>query len=322
MLSRLADSFFWLGRNVERAETVARVLDVSITRAIDLEGDARWTQRLWRGALAIGTLSEPATVTVYAPEARYAVERCVFALDNPASLLSCVTIARNNAIEARVELTTEVWEHINELYLDVQAQTPGELGQTGALPFLRRVRDRCQAIAGAIDATMLHAEGWDYLQLGRFVERAYLAVRALATIELLDDPWPEWQRLLELCCASHPFVRACPPGSGPREAIAFLLFEPAFPRSLRFCVDAIDRALHRISHGGRSFSNAAEKRAGALAATIAFSDVSDVHEEGLAAYLRRVTEGLVALVAAVEADFFARVPLALEPVAVSEPLRS
>jgi uncharacterized alpha-E superfamily protein len=323
MLSRFAESFYWLSRNVERAETVARVLDVTYTRSIDMYAGGSWAERSWRAALALGTLSDPATTRVEEPATMTVLERCAFDPANHSSIVSSLGVARTNAIGVRAELSTEVWEHINELYLDVHAQTLASVTREGTSRFLRRVRDRAQAIAGVSDATLLHVDGWNFLQLGRYFERGYLATRMLASIESMDDPWPEWQRLLEMCCASVPFARASTHRPSPRDVVAFILFNPTFPRSLHFCINEIEAALHRISDApDRSYVNDAEKQAGRLCATFNFADISDVLEEGLPAFLRRVITALEKLTSAIQTIYFPRVPTAIAPMVRSDVLIS
>jgi uncharacterized alpha-E superfamily protein len=319
MLSRFAESFYWLSRNVERAETVARVLDVTYTRSIDMYAGGSWAERSWRAALAIGTLGDPQTIVVEEPAAVTVLQRCAFDTGNSSSIASSLAIARANAIGVRAELSTEAWEHINELYLDVQAQTLGTVTRDGPSRFLRRVRDRAQAIAGVSDATLLHVDGWNFLQLGRYFERAYLATRMLATMESFDAPWPEWQRLLEMCCASVPFARASTHQPSPRDAVAFILFNPTFPRSLHFCVNEIEGALHRISGAPwRSYGNDAEKQAGRLGAAFNFADISDVVAEGLPVFLRRIIGALEALTVAIHTMYFPRIPTAIAPMMRSD----
>ncbi len=304
MLSRLAESFFWLSRNVERAETVARVLDVAFTRAIDLHSGGAWSERLWRSAAAIGTFSDVDHVRIEEPAVVWTLRRCAFDVDNPSSISSSIAIARSNAIGVRAELSTEAWEHLNDLYLDVRSQTLERMLADGPSRLLRRVRDGCQAIAGVSDATLLHVDGWNFLVLGRFVERALLAIRMIGTMESFDDPWPEWQRLLEMCCASMPFARAATQLPTSREAVAFILFNATFPRSLAFCANEIDAALHRISQTHRAYANEAEKHAGRLRNLSHFSDIGDVTNDGLHAFLGRVEDSLASLVAAIELTFY------------------
>ena len=323
MLSRFAESFYWLSRNVERAETIARVLDVTCTRTIDMYAGGSWAERSWRTALALGTLSDPQTTFVEEPAQTTVLQRCAFDTANPSSIASSLSIARANAIGVRAELSTEAWEHINELYLDVHAQTLATVTRDGPSRFLRRVRDRAQAIAGVSDATLLHVDGWNFLQLGRYFERGYLAARMLATMESMDDPWPEWQRLLEMCCASVPFARASTHQPSPRDAVAFILFDPTFPRSLHFCVNEIEAALHRISGTPfRSYGNDAEKQAGRLCAAFNFTDISDVFAEGLPVFLRRIVAALEELTFAIQTIYFPRIPTAIAPMMRSDVLIS
>ncbi len=309
MLSRLAESFFWLSRNVERAETVARVLDVTYTRSMDLYAGGAWAQRSWSTAIAIATFTEPATVRVGDRPATEALARCAFEPDNPSSIVSCIRTARANAVGLRAELSTELWEHINELYLDVRAQSAQSVAQEGPSRFLRRVRDRCQAIAGVTAATLLHEDGWNFMQLGRFLERGLLTARILGTAESLDDPWPEWQRLLEMCCASFPFARAATHLQSARDATAFIVFNPMFPRSLNFCANEIDAALHRLSQTpGRAYADPAEKRSGRLHASLSFASADDLVAEGLHPFVSRILAAFESLVGAVEDVYFPRVP--------------
>jgi uncharacterized alpha-E superfamily protein len=323
MLSRFAESFFWLSRNVERAETVARVLDVTYTRSIDMYAGGLWAERSWRTALALGTLADPSATVVEEPAAVTVLERCAFDPDNHSSIVSTLSIARANAVGVRAELSTEVWEHINELYLDVRAQTLAKVTRDGPSRFLRRVRDRAQAIAGVSDATLLHVDGWNFLQLGRYFERGYLATRMLATMESIEDPWPEWQRLLEMCCASVPFARASTHQPSPRDAVAFILFSQTFPRSLLFCVNEIKAALHRISETpAHSYSNDAEKQAGRLSAVLNFSDISDVTGEGMPEFLARILRAFEDIASAIQTMYFPRIPTAIAPMTRSDVLVS
>jgi uncharacterized alpha-E superfamily protein len=317
MLSRLAESFFWLSRNVERAETVARVLDVTYTRSMDLYAGGAWSQRSWRTAIAISTFAHPDAVTLGESAATEALERCIFDEQNPSSIVSCIATARGNAIGLRAELSTELWEHINELYLDVRAQDLASVLEEGPSRMLRRVRDRCQAIAGVTAATLLHEDGWNFMQLGRFIERGALTTRILSTAESLDDPWPEWQRLLEMCCASFPFARVARHLQSPRDAAAFIVFRATFPRSLNFCANEIHAALHRLSEtSARSYTDDAEKRAGRLCSTFNFADADDLFAEGLHPFAQRTLGTFDSLVSAIQRVYFPRTPVAAAALAV------
>ena len=123
-----------------------------------------------------------------------------------------------------------------------------------------------QAFGGMSDATMSHGEGWNFLQVGRFVERAYMTARILEALEVEHEPWHESQRLLEMCCASVPFAQSSHRAPEASDAVEFIALAPDFPRSLRFCTREIDAAIHRISGSPEAtFTNDAERRLGACA---------------------------------------------------------
>jgi uncharacterized alpha-E superfamily protein len=266
MLSRVADSLFWLGRNVERAETIARILDVNYTRAMDLysQRDGR-SEKLWRSVMYCAGFVSDAELPANGKAANDVFGFCAFDTENPTSIVSAVRIARTNALGVRAELTTEVWELINVLYLYVEEQKLRSVMREGPSKFLRRVRDRAQAFAGVSDATMSHGDGWNFIQVGRYLERAYMTARILDAIDVANEPWHESQRMLEMCCASAPFAHASDHAPGARDATAFVVLSDTFPRSLRFCTREIDEALHRLSRSPQgTFAIEAERRVGRL----------------------------------------------------------
>lgn len=311
MLSRVAESVFWLGRNVERAETVGRVLDVNYTRAMDLytRQSGRF-EGLWRSVMrCAGFVEEP----VFGPLKRIAAdcfEFCAFDLENASSILSCVRLARQNALGIRAELTTEVWEVINVLYLYVESKDLRAVLREGPTTFLRRVRDAMQAFAGISDATLTHGDVWNFLQVGRFLERAYMTARIVEALDVENEPWHESQRLLEMCCASVPFAQASHHTPEARDAIAFMALSPDFPRSLRFCVREVDAAMHRISRSPvGAFATAAERRLGRLCALLDFTAVEEIFAGGVRPFAQTLVHELEMLGVDIEEAYFPRLPV-------------
>jgi uncharacterized alpha-E superfamily protein len=313
MLSRVAESFYWLARNVERAESVARILDVNYVRAMDLYAthDGR-SERLWRSVLrCAGFMNDPASEPNLHAAAE-ALTYCAFAADNASSIRSCVRIARSNALAIRAELATEVWETVNVLYLFVESSNASSVLRAGPSRFLRRIRDATQALAGVADAVLSHGEGWNFLQVGRFLERAYMTARVLAAIEVDDEPWAESQRLLEMCCASEPFAKGSSRSPEARDAVDFVVLAADFPRSLRFCTREVDRAMHRITfapHG--TFANDAERRLGRLRARFDFTPLEELLVLGPHAFATEATIEFEELGAAIETTYFPRLPRAV-----------
>ncbi|MBD5657409.1 MAG: alpha-E domain-containing protein [Candidatus Eremiobacteraeota bacterium] len=316
VLSRVADSLYWLGRNVERAETVARVLDVNYTRAMDLysQRDGR-ADKLWRSVMrCAGFTSEPEIASGSAA-ASETFAFCAFDAQNPTSIVSSVRIARANALGIRAELTTEVWEVINVLYLYVEDRDLRSVLREGPSTFLRRIRDRMQAFAGISDATLTHGDGWNFLQVGRYIERAYMTARILEALDVENEPWHESQRLLEMCCASVPFAQSSHRTPEARDAVAFIALSQDFPRSLRFCARELDAATHRISRSSEgTFANAAERRLGRLRARLDYTTIDEILAGGVASLAGMVADEIELLSGDIENEYFPRLP-ALDGVA-------
>jgi len=310
MLSRVADSLFWLGRNVERAETIARVLDVNYTRAMDYTQRDGYAERLWRSVMQSVGFQHAPVVSPNGKAATDCLSFCAFDRDNPTSLVSSIRIARSNALGIRAELTTEVWELINVFYLYVEDLEPRVILNDGPSKFMRRVRDTMQAFTGISDATLTHGDGWNFLQVGRFLERAYLTARVLAVIDVEHEEWHESQRLLEMCCASVPFAQASLHAPEARDAIAFITLWRDSPRSLRFCTREVEAAMHRISRTSEgTFGNDAEQRLGRLRAFFDYTPIDDMLADGVHAFARRLVTEYEALSGEIQSAYFPRLPV-------------
>jgi uncharacterized alpha-E superfamily protein len=311
VLSRVAESFFWLGRNVDRAEAVARILDVSYSRAMDIyaQRDVR-AEHLWRSVMHCAGFRPDAKISTNGRAASDVFKHCAFDPENPNSIVAAVRVARANALGIRSELTMEVWEVINVLYLHVEGQNVRSVMREGPSKFLRRVRDWMQAFGGMSDATMTHGEGWNFLQVGRFLERAYMTARVLEALEVENEPWAESQRLLEMCCASVPFVQATDRAPEAGDAVAFIALSQDFPRSLRFCAREIDAAMHRLSRSPTAtFENAAERRLGRLCALFDYTSIEEILAGGVQTFASNVGHELELLSNDIEDAYFPRIPV-------------
>ena len=305
MLSRVAESLYWMARNVERAEDLARLIDTTAMRSVDHAGDA--TER-WSSVYRIAGIVPPEPPALLTRST--AIEDIVFGMESRLSVAACVRIARQNAVGVRAELTTEVWECVNGLYLFVEAHSPRAVGPDGASTFLRSIRDTAQAFGGLCDATLAHDDAWEFLRLGRSLERARMTARVLAEIEPDDGPHV-WQLVLEACCASAPFARAQRQSSDPAEALAFLALSANFPRSLRFCVREVDTALHSLSGAPTgTFADGAERISGRICASLDFAGTADLMREGARAFATGLGAQLDELGSTIGATYFPRIPVA------------
>ncbi len=186
MLSRIAESLYWIGRYVERAEDTARITEVTYSHSLGLgssgEGDVR-RRRHWEALIAIVGDRARFEEDVEAPADEESVPPYLtFGRDNPNSIISCIGLARENARTMRHQIASEMWEVLNRFHLELQrvsSRSTGPVGAENAYLFYRSVMDFSHLFQGITDSTMPREEGWYFLQAGKFLERAEKTARAL-----------------------------------------------------------------------------------------------------------------------------------------------
>jgi uncharacterized alpha-E superfamily protein len=311
VLSRVAESLFWIGRNVERAETIARVLDVNVNRAVDVYlAPALDAALIWQSVVNALSYAHAVAIEARTDAWKQGVYHCAFDTDNPNSLVSCIAIARANAISVKADLSSESWEFINGLYLEVSATTAQDVLREGPSRFFHRVRDAAQGFAGVTDATLVHGEAWLFLQIGRFLERMSLMIRIIESFHVQEQLSSEWQRLLAMCCALEPFVRTVQGVPTADGVFAFLLLEGNFPRSARFCARVVDESIRQVSGTPpNTFANEAERLLGGVRAALDFAQVTEISREGLGPFLAMLRTREEEIDESIDALYFGRAPL-------------
>jgi uncharacterized alpha-E superfamily protein len=174
MLSRVADSLYWMSRYLERAENTVRQLDVTMSLLLDsseTSADTRW-QRL------LTSLGNPSGVE-WTGDADAMTRSLVFDPANPASVTTCVYAARENARQVREEISTEQWQRLNRLYHQMHSPHAQAQFRSNMNDFLASVVDGIHLFKGVSDTTMIHGEGWQFIRLGRYLERAYATATLL-----------------------------------------------------------------------------------------------------------------------------------------------
>ena len=229
MLSRIAESLYWIGRYVERAEDTARILDVHLQRMLS----DPWTQEdaACRSLLAVmGMLNQPTADDDTFTSARVV---SLLGLDdrNPSSVVGSLAAARQNARGARETVSSEMWECLNSTWHGLP-NARRRVEQQGVHAFFRWVRERCAVMAGLTDATMSRDEGWLFLVLGRSVERVDMTARLLRTHVRAGGSIPSWLILLRSSGAWETFLRTYRGSLDDRHAAEFLLLDRLFPRSV------------------------------------------------------------------------------------------
>jgi uncharacterized alpha-E superfamily protein len=316
MLSRVADSIYWMSRYVERAENVARFISVNLNLSLDMPGQAG--QQWW--PLVVITGDEAEFQKRYSATTKENVVRFLtFDDDNPNSILSCLRAARENARGVREIISAEMWEHINKFYLMVRDGNILEQVLDNPYGFFDLVNVSGQQFLGVTDATMTHGEAWHFCQLGRMLERADKTSRILDVKYFILLPRPtdvgtpfddvQWLALLRSASALEMY-RQRHGRISPVNVVNFLVLDREFPRAVLHCLTRANESLHAISGtftGG--YSNAAERRLGQLRAELAYTQAEDVISSGLHEFVDNLQQRLNFVGDAICDSFFAMRPL-------------
>ena len=298
MLSRVANNLYWMSRYIERAESIARLVDVNLQllldfRSLDDSGlDAHWIPIVQSsGDEELFRRLHPHTT------GQTVTEFLVFQAENPNSILTSIAQARENARMVRDQITAELWEELNRLYLFLYSPKAEELWQESPSDFFLTIKNGSLLLQGLTDATVVRNEGWFFMQAGRYLERADKTSRILDVrhASLPEKGMPSapsqtdalgWAAVLRSCSAWDAYKALHGAEVQPALVAELLLLSDEFPRSVRFSVRHLNTVLRRISgvHEGR-FSNDAEKLCGRLLAELQFSTVEDVFEVGLHTYI-------------------------------------
>jgi len=295
MLSRTAENLFWTARYMERADTAARLLEMGSRMQLMPTADGGYASE-WASILAASGTSDAFTEKYGEAVQRNVVSHMVFDAQNPSSIKSCITAARNNARAVRTAVTTEVWEALNQAYLAF-----GEMERTPrsdlTIPQICDWTKRQMALVrGAYVNTQLENAGFRFFNVGSMVERADNTARLLdvkyyvllPTIDMVGggvDSY-QWTMLLRALSAHRSYHWAYGGDYAPRTIAHFLILNRSCPRSLIHCVHAAEDHLTELAraYGQRSSATSA---AGMLLAELAEADIPTIIDEGLHEFLTR-----------------------------------
>lgn len=306
MLSRVADSLYWMSRYLERAEHSTRLLDVNLNLMLDestSSADHRWP-RLLR------SLAHPKRVK-WEGNAYSLAGTLTFDKELKSSVLSCIVQARENARHVREQISTEQWHRLNSLYLEVTRPEHRSILQMDSMQasseapsaFLQTVLEGIYQFQGITDSTMSHGEGWQFIQVGRFLERAGNTAKLLEAYH--DDLWTqpdrvvdstqylEWMGLLRSCTAFEAYCKVYTADLTPERILEFLLLDAEFPHSLRFSIEAVECALGKIfaKTGTKDIKARGEhlpRIAGRLSAQLSFAGVDELLAGSVTDYLHSI----------------------------------
>lgn len=284
MLARVADSLYWIGRYVERAEHVARLADVMLTATLDRAETAAQVARIALSAVGDATLEKIATP--FESARALTLDRM-----DGSSVVSSLALARENARQVRDQITSETWERLNLLHLRLSGADSSRGFEARSSSFLHEVIADLHLFKGAADTTMSHGEGWRFLLLGAHLERAQLIGRLLEVCfgrggERLDHA--PLTAVLRMSCALEPYLRVYTADVRARSILEFLLLNEEFPRSIRFCTAQIEAHLSKLSRHADSAHVGPERLAGRLNARLQYADMSEIERDGSHVFLESV----------------------------------
>ena len=317
LLSRVADAVYWMARYIERAENVARFLDVNHNLMIDLPHayTGQWQPIIdttGDSDLFAGKYSEADRENV--------LQFLAFDPDYGNSIFSCIRAARENARSVRETISSEMWQQINNLYLLITEESRRE--HHSSLPaFCQQVRMACHLFSGIQDVTMSHNEAWHFIRTGTLLERADKTSRILDVkyFILLPDisdvgtPYDDvqWSAVLK-SVSGFEMYRKRHGRISPKRIVEFLLLDGQFPRAIRYCVSRADRSLHAITGTPiGTFSCVGEQRLGLLRSELDFARVEPILAGGLHEFCDSLQNKMNTVDECIRADFFGQ-PLPAE----------
>jgi uncharacterized alpha-E superfamily protein len=282
MLSRVANSLYWLSRYLERAEHTARLIHVQLNLAPD-QSPATSDQRRQRILLELRT-----TATPEALEDDYGMmEYLTFNTTNSLAIVSCIALARENARQVREQISTEMWQQLNQLYLFVRNRRMDTVWANQPSEFLHSIKEGSHLFQGITDSTMSHGQGWHFIQLGRYIERAiscatlldveYEALMRGHNADIAADAYLNWIGLLKGCTAYEAYSKEYTADIKPERVIEFLLLNSNFPHSICFAVNAIQETLDAIAEITETHRGTRVYRlSGRLRATLDYAQIDEV----------------------------------------------
>lgn len=293
MLSRVADNLYWMSRYLERAEHTVRLLGVNLNMMLD-ESPASAGRRWQRVLEALGV---PGDVVSTGDPYKF-VQELTFDSANRSSVTSCIAGARENARHVREQISSEQWQWLNQLYHRVVRFRMGGNEDMQLPLFLDSIAEGVHLFRGVTDSTMSHGEGWQFIQIGRYLERASAMVLLLEIyLQEFGSPdrlpaesdFHEWMGLLRSCAAFEAYCKVYTADLSHDRIIEFLLLSPEFPHSARFSIDRMCNAIEATQQEGDRYRAASLIRlAGRLRASLSFGQIQEILAQDACAYLKNI----------------------------------
>lgn len=307
MLSRVANSMYWLGRYLERAENYARFLEVNFNLMLDLPPDLK---EQWE-AIMQSTDDDNLFVKKYKHHnKKNVINFLAFDTSNPNSIISSVNFARENARIIRDNLSKEAWEKMNELYHFVKKSSEEKNFKNGAPKyFFETVKNQILLLYGLDDSTVAKTEGWFFKQLGLYIERADKTSRILdvkyhillPTPQMVGSPldFLHWNALLKSVSGYNTYKKFYP-NINPEGIVEFMILNKYFPRSVLYCLTMIEHSLNQVS----TKNNSAKREIKKLVNELNNSNATDIIYSGLHEYIDNLQFKINGISDKIDENFF------------------
>ena len=315
MLSRVADSIYWMSRYVERAENVARFIDVNLNLSLDLgpEMERHWDPLIY-------TTGDQEAFQARYPQGtqQNVIQFMTFDAENPNSILSCLRIARENARTVRDMISSAMWEELNKFYLLVRSAQQRQVLDS-PFEFFTQIKLSGYAIDGVTQSTLSHGEAWHFHRVAQMIERAdktsrildvkyYLLLPKVTDVGTQLDT-NQWAALLKSASALETY-RKSHGRITPTQVAGFLILDREFPRAIRFCIAHAEQSLLAITGGAMgTFQNRAEQLLGRLRAELDYTNIAEIMETGLHDFIDRFQVQINGVGEAICETFFAPQPV-------------
>ena len=312
MLSRTADHLFWMSRYIERAESLARLLDVTWQMSLVPQSLEAANQN-WNAIIALNSLEEKFADRYSAVNPENVLRFMVSDTGNHASILSCLRLTRENAHAVRGTITSEMWETMNSTWLEAREKSFEQIANAGVGEFFDWVKMRSSLSRGTTLGTLLQDEAYHFIRLGTLLERADNTARILDVKYHVLRPYGDegatdfyqWGALLRSVSAFEVYRKAYRDVITPERVAELLILRSDMPRSLHFCLNGVVKNLELIANRQ---SGETQRQAGLLHAQLHYARIEDILEHGLHEYLTDFMDRIYMLGDGVSKNFL--VPMA------------
>lgn len=311
MLSRAADNLYWMMRYTERAEAMARILDVAHRMALQGSvGQERGGP--WEPALIIAGCDKAFALHGGPATARNVIDFLSFAPDNPSSIYACLRAARENARAMRAQITSEAWQSINAAWLEMRTLSHRQAEADGYSIFFDWVRERSHLFRGVAEATMPRGDAYRFMRLGTLIERADATARILDVKYHILLPSPgdvggavdyyQWAALLRSVSSFRIYRQIYRDAIKPIKVAELLILREDMPRSLHACFSEIVDILHELREGYR-VNYRSVRLAERMLMRLRYGDIEAIFKRGLHEYLTEIVDANIELGAQIAHDF-------------------